>query len=491
MNDVTRSQDTAVDSPDSSKDLPQEAPASCTGSCPCQAPDESFAGATGVELEPMVDVVGCRSRRSGPVDFFQTGGMELAVGDRVMVETEAGAVLAEVLMTRRMVPSRVPVGEFGPLAPVLGKASQADIVKSGENEKLAVEAKTHCQECIRTRKLDMKLVDVEVAHDRSKMAFYFTAPARIDFRELVKDLVRKYRTRIELRQIGVRHETQMVGAIGNCGMVCCCRRYLRKFAPVAIKMAKEQNVFLNPAKISGICGRLLCCLAYEQENYDEFYRRCPKLGKKYQTTRGVLRVLRASMFRESVNVLTETNEELEFTLEEWQALEPTRPEGGVPQQLQQPQQQSRPERDRGQSRDRPPRPQRPERENDVPSEEGQEQKSASDGRSSRGGPRPQNRQESRPPRQREERADRAPDRKSSDKAVADQPAVPRVHDAATAPRPQAERKQAAPATPAARRDDAAPGGKDQNAGDGSIFGLAPRRRGEERSEAKSRDGGDE
>lgn len=487
MNEMTPPQDMAVDNLDSPEDPSPEVPASCSGSCPCQAPAELVAGSVAAELEPMVDVVGCRSRRSGPVDFFQADGMDLAVGDKVMVETEAGAVLAEVLMTRRMVPSRVPVGEFGPLVPVLGKATQADIVKAGENEKLAAEAKTHCQECIRSRKLDMKLVDVEVAHDRSKMAFYFTAPARIDFRELVKDLVRKYRTRIELRQIGVRHETQMVGAIGNCGMVCCCRRYLRKFAPVAIKMAKEQNVFLNPAKISGICGRLLCCLAYEQENYDEFYRRCPKLGKKYQTTRGVVRVLRASMFRESVNVLTEMNEELEFTLEEWQTLEPTRPEGGVPPSAQQvPPQSARPERERGQGRERAPRPQRPERDGDAaPSEEAQEQRSSQpDPRNGRAAPRPQNRHEQRPPRQREERVDRtAPDRSSPD-----QPSPPRPQgDGTNRNRPQPDRRQTAPAKPAVRPQEAnAPGGNgDDDTGDGSIFGLTPRRRSEERPGANS------
>ena len=138
--------------------------------------------------------------------------------------------------------------------------------------------------------------------------------------------MREYRARIELRQIGVRHETQMVGAVGNCGMVCCCRRYLRKFAPVTIRMAKEQNLFLNPAKISGICGRLLCCLSYEQENYDRFHHNCPRLGKKYQTTQGTMKVLRANMFRNSLSVLNENNEEQELTLEEWQALDPHRPE---------------------------------------------------------------------------------------------------------------------------------------------------------------------
>ena len=131
---------------------------------------------------------------------------------------------------------------------------------------------------------------LKVLLDRSKMIFYFTAPTRIDFRELVKDLVREYRTRIELRQIGVRHETQMLGALGNCGMVICCRRYLKNFAPVTIKMAKEQNLFLNPAKISGICGRLLCCLSYEQDNYDNFHAQAPKIGKRYTTDLGMLKV---------------------------------------------------------------------------------------------------------------------------------------------------------------------------------------------------------
>jgi cell fate regulator YaaT (PSP1 superfamily) len=209
---------------------------------------------------------------------------------------------------------------------ILRAASQQDWEKERQNRELAREAGVFCRRCIAQRSLDMKLVDVEVFFDRSKLIFYFTAPSRIDFRELVKELVQEYRTRIELRQIGVRHETQMVGAVGNCGMACCCRRYLRKFASVTIRMAKEQNLFLNPAKISGICGRLLCCLAYEQDNYDNFHKACPRLGKKYLTRRGNMKVLRANMFRNSLVVLTESNEELELTLEEWQALSPQRAE---------------------------------------------------------------------------------------------------------------------------------------------------------------------
>ncbi len=200
-----------------------------------------------------------------------------------------------------------------------------------EGEQIAREGFLFCRQCVKERELDMKLVDVEALYDKSKLIFYFTAPTRIDFRELVKDLVRRFRTRIELRQIGVRHETQMVGAVGNCGQVVCCRRYLRKFAPVTIKMAKEQNLFLNPAKISGICGRLLCCLSYEQHNYDAFNHSCPKLGKRYQTDEGPLRVLRANMFRNSIVVLPEEGPEKELTLEEWEALHPNRPES-VPHQ---------------------------------------------------------------------------------------------------------------------------------------------------------------
>jgi hypothetical protein len=179
------------------------------------------------------------------------------------------------------------------------------------------QALRYCRQCISERGLDMKLVDVEIYHDRSKLVFYFTAPNRIDFRDLVKDLVKNYRTRIELRQIGVRHETQMIGAVGNCGQMCCCARFIRKFQPVTIKMAKEQNLFLNPTKISGMCGRLLCCLAYEQSTYEDFQRKCPKFGKKYQTSQGPVKILRSNIFRETISVISEEGEEKELTLEDW------------------------------------------------------------------------------------------------------------------------------------------------------------------------------
>ncbi len=270
-------------------------------------------------------IAGIRFNPHGQIYYF-SAEIELAIGDDVIVETEQGKGLGRVCFLRETLPQCDEDAPQGPLVPISRKASADDCKTGKENEALAKKALVFCKNCIAERKLDMKLVDVEVFFDRSKVIFYFTAPARIDFRDLVKDLVREYRARIELRQIGVRHETQMIGAVGNCGMVCCCRRYLRKFAPVTIRMAKEQNLFLNPAKISGVCGRLLCCLSYEQENYDNFHDQCPKLGKKYQTSKGVMKVLRSNMFRNTVSVLNEENVELEFTLEDWENLSPSRPE---------------------------------------------------------------------------------------------------------------------------------------------------------------------
>lgn len=271
----------------------------------------------------MASIYGIKFREYGQIYYFEKGDFDVVIGDKVIVKTDQGQGLGTVVSERDDVPEDAETEEIKPLHRL---AVSEDFEREQENELLAREAHQYCTSCIRERKLEMKLVDVEVFYDRSKIVFYFTAPARIDFRELVKDLVKNYRTRIELRQIGVRHETQMVGAVGNCGMVCCCRQFLRTFAPVTIKMAKEQNLFLNPAKISGICGRLLCCLSYEQSNYEEFYRACPKLGKKYQTADGTVKVLRANMFRNSVAVLTDTNEEKEIPLEDWEQMNPSRPD---------------------------------------------------------------------------------------------------------------------------------------------------------------------
>ncbi|MDR2075814.1 MAG: hypothetical protein LBP61_02610 [Desulfovibrio sp.] len=272
-------------------------------------------------------VAGFRLTQAGQVFFLSYSRLALRPGIRVMARLGQDEVLGEVVS----LPDSLAVTalrEENLHGQVLGPASAQDIAKDAENRELASEAAAFCKTCIQQRGLEMKLVEVHVLHDRSKILFFFTAPARIDFRELVKDLVRAYRIRIELRQIGVRHETQMVGGIGNCGAVCCCHRFLRKFAPVTIKMAKEQNLFLNPAKLSGMCGRLLCCLSFEQGNYSEFNRRCPRLGKKYATPGGVLKILRTNLFRQRIVCLSAANEELEFSLEEWEALKPSRVEQG-------------------------------------------------------------------------------------------------------------------------------------------------------------------
>lgn len=269
--------------------------------------------------------LGIRLRKAGQVFFFPDEEHTVRIGSKVVVSFEQGPALGEVdSIVCGETAARLGGDAAHANGRVVGLATARDIALHAENSILAAEAAAFCKTCIRQRTLDMKLVDVEVLHDRSKIIFFFTAPSRIDFRELVKDLVRNYRTRIELRQIGVRHETQMIGGLGNCGMVCCCHRYLRKFAPVTIKMAKEQNLFLNPAKLSGMCGRLLCCLSFEQSNYEEFNRRCPKLGKKYTTSKGTGKVLRANMFTRSIVVFFDAGEEVELTLEEWDGLEPCR-----------------------------------------------------------------------------------------------------------------------------------------------------------------------
>lgn len=265
----------------------------------------------------MAQYVGVSFRRQGQIYFFVATPFVLTLHDMVLVKTEEGIGFGEIVALR----DDLPEG-FEPEAvkPIYRPATAEDIEIGRENDELAKDARKYCQQCVARMNLDMKLVDVEIYFDKSKMIFYFTAPGRVDFRDLVKELVRNYRTRIELRQIGVRHETQMIGALGNCGQMCCCRRYLRRFEPVTIKMAKDQNLFLNPAKISGVCGRLLCCLAYEKENYSDFQHRAPKLGRRYMTTQGPMKTLRANMFRDSVSVLNEAGDELDFSLTDWAAM---------------------------------------------------------------------------------------------------------------------------------------------------------------------------
>ncbi|BDQ36751.1 hypothetical protein SYK_11110 [Pseudodesulfovibrio nedwellii] len=262
----------------------------------------------------MSQILGVKFNDYGQVYYFTSGPFVVREGQHVIVKTDQGMGLGKVILIRQA-PKEEDDNEGH--KPIYRLANEKDMESTAENEALAKDAFKFSRKCIVTHKLGMKLVDVEVFFDRSKMVFYFTAPGRIDFRELIKDLVREYRTRIELRQIGVRHETQMLGAIGNCGQICCCRRFMRKFVPVTIKMAKEQNLFLNPTKISGICGRLLCCLSFEQEGYEEFHRMCPRVGKKYTTSLGQVKVLRSNFFKKTLSLLTEKFEEREVSIDEW------------------------------------------------------------------------------------------------------------------------------------------------------------------------------
>jgi cell fate regulator YaaT (PSP1 superfamily) len=262
----------------------------------------------------MSQILGIKFNDYSQVYYFSSGPFVVREGQRVIVKTDQGMGLGKVVMVRQAPPEGEASEEH---KAIYRLANDEDLASLAENDDLSREAYDYCRQCIDTHGLEMKLVDVEVFFDRSKMIFYFTAPGRIDFRELIKDLVRQYRTRIELRQIGVRHETQMLGAIGNCGQVCCCRRFMRKFVPVTIKMAKEQNLFLNPTKISGICGRLLCCLSFEQEAYEEFHKQCPKVGRKYPTALGQAKVLRSNFFNKTLSLYTEFGEEHEVSLDEW------------------------------------------------------------------------------------------------------------------------------------------------------------------------------
>lgn len=264
----------------------------------------------------MSQILGVKFNDYGQVYYFASGPFVVREGQHVIVKTDQGMGLGKVILTKQA-PIEQEEGDEEAHKPIYRLANEKDMESVAENEALSKDAYQFCRKCITKHELGMKLVDVEVFFDRSKMIFYFTAPGRIDFRELIKDLVREYRTRIELRQIGVRHETQMLGAIGNCGQICCCRRFMRKFVPVTIKMAKEQNLFLNPTKISGICGRLLCCLSFEQKGYEEFHNMCPRVGKKYTTSMGAVKVLRSNFFKKSLSLLTENFEEKEVSIDEW------------------------------------------------------------------------------------------------------------------------------------------------------------------------------
>ena len=263
----------------------------------------------------MTKVIGVRFRTAGKVYFFDPLQLEIKRGDHVIVETARGIEFGTVVAGVHEVEDDKVIQ---PLKPVMRIAGERDIEQEAANKEREKEAFKICKEKILKHGLEMKLIDAEYTFDNNKVLFYFTADGRIDFRELVKDLASVFKTRIELRQIGVRDETKIRGGIGICGRPLCCHSYLSDFVPVSIKMAKEQNLSLNPTKISGVCGRLMCCLKNEEDTYEELNRTLPGVGDYVQTADGLHgEVQNVNVLRQLVKVLVEVGDEKE--LKEYEA----------------------------------------------------------------------------------------------------------------------------------------------------------------------------
>ncbi|MCI8557642.1 MAG: stage 0 sporulation family protein [Lachnospiraceae bacterium] len=249
----------------------------------------------------MEKVIGVRFRNAGKVYYFSPGKLYIPKGKHVIVETARGVEYGYVVVGTKEVEGTKVVQ---PLKPVLRVATAEDDAKEAANRQKEKEAFQICLEKIRKHNLEMKLIQAEYTFDNNKVLFYFTADGRIDFRELVKDLAAVFKTRIELRQIGVRDETKIIGGIGICGRSLCCHTHLSEFIPVSIKMAKEQNLSLNPTKISGVCGRLMCCLKHEQETYEELNSRLPNVGDHVTASDGLKgEVQSVNVLRQKVKVI--------------------------------------------------------------------------------------------------------------------------------------------------------------------------------------------
>lgn len=262
----------------------------------------------------MIKIVGVRFKEAGKIYYFDPGMYDNLIDNFVIVETVRGIEFGKVVIANRSVDSEDVVL---PLKKVLRIATAKDKETVLSNEEKAKEAIGIGIKKIEEHRLEMNLVDVEYTLDRNKIIFYFTADGRIDFRNLVKDLAAIFRTRIELRQIGVRDEAKMLGGIGPCGRMLCCSTFLGDFEPVSIKMAKDQNLSLNPAKISGLCGRLMCCLKYENEDYEEAKRELPDLGKTVTTSYGKGKVVNLNILERLIHIeIPEKERTIEYTLDE-------------------------------------------------------------------------------------------------------------------------------------------------------------------------------
>lgn len=258
----------------------------------------------------MTKIIGVRFRTAGKIYYFDPKNMEIKRGDHVIVETARGMEYGNVVVGNREVDSRTVVQPLKPVIRVAGPEDDERVRRNREREKDALKI---CQEKIHKHNLEMKLIDAEYTFDNNKILFYFTADGRVDFRELVKDLAAVFKTRIELRQIGVRDETKILGGVGSCGRALCCHSYLSEFQPVSIKMAKEQNLSLNPTKISGVCGRLMCCLKNEEETYEYLNSQLPGVGDHVTASDGYRgEVQSVNVLRQTVKVIVDIDDEKEL-----------------------------------------------------------------------------------------------------------------------------------------------------------------------------------
>jgi len=267
----------------------------------------------------MKDIIGVRFRQAGKIYYFSAGNIEVEPGNHVIVETARGVEYGKVVLSKREIDDEELVA---PVKEIIRVATPEDDKKVLENKEKEVKARDICLEKIKKHGLEMKLIGVEYTFDNNKVLFYFTADGRIDFRELVKDLASVFRTRIELRQIGVRDETKTLGGIGICGRELCCHTFLADFNPVSIKMAKDQNLSLNPTKISGICGRLMCCLKNEQETYEYLNSKLPDVGDVVNTVDGFKgEVASVNVLRQTVKLIVEDKDNDEREIKEYKISE--------------------------------------------------------------------------------------------------------------------------------------------------------------------------
>jgi len=261
----------------------------------------------------VADVVGVRFKGAGKVYYFNPSGIDLKVGDHVVVETGRGLEIGRVVIS----PKQVLASEITePLKAVLRKASEEDLRQKAELAKKERQAFAKCRELIAKHGLPMKLLAAEYNLDSTRLTFLFSAKERVDFRELLRELIATFKTRVELRQVGPRDETKILGGLGRCGRPLCCSTYLCEFDTISIRMAKEQGLPLNPMKISGICGRLLCCLSYEHEQYLSLKERLPQVGQQVITPLGPARVVGENPLKETVNVKLESEAVVEFPISE-------------------------------------------------------------------------------------------------------------------------------------------------------------------------------